>query len=291
MRIINFVGYRKWWYMLSGVVIVAGMISFGVRGLNMGIDFKGGNLFEIEFEKTLTVHDIRSSLEKVGFGDVIIQQVSTADHYVIKTGILTKEEKAEVKDELQQLGVKKFLRDESVTPKFGQKLTWDAVKALGVSLVAILIYITIRFEFRIAVAAIIELIHDTLVFIGIYSISFREVTTSTVAAYLTILGYSLMDSIVIFDRIRENKNVLRKLPFEEVVNSSINQTLARSINTTLATLIPVICLLVIGGDTLKDFAFALTIGILSGAYSSIFNGSQIIVSWNRVSPKYKVSSK
>jgi preprotein translocase subunit SecF len=291
MRMINFVGYRKWWYLLSGVVIVAGMISFGIRGLNMGIDFKGGNLFEIEFEKTLTVHYIRSSLEKVGFGDAIIQQVGTADHYVIKTGILTKEEKEKVKDELQQLGVTKFLRDESVTPKFGQKLTWDAVKALGVSLVAILIYITIRFEFRIAVAAIIELIHDTLVFIGIYSISYREVTTSTVAAYLTILGYSLMDTIVIFDRIRENKNVLRKLPFEEVVNSSINQTLARSINTTLATLIPVICLLVIGGDTLKDFAFALTIGILSGAYSSIFNGSQIVVSWNRVSPKYKVSSK
>jgi len=291
MRMINFVGYRKWWYLLSGVVIVAGMISFGFRGLNLGIDFKGGNLFEIEFEKTLTVHDIRKSLEKIGFGDAIIQQVSAADHYVIKTSLLTKEQKEKVKGELQQLGAKKFLRDESVTPKFGQKLTWDAVKALGISLIAILIYITIRFEFRIAVAAIIELIHDTLVFIGIYSISFREVTTSTVAAYLTILGYSLMDSIVIFDRIRENKNVLRKLPFDEVVNSSINQTLARSINTTLATLIPVICLLVIGGDTLKDFAFALTIGILSGAYSSIFNGSQIIVSWNRVSPKYKVSSK
>ena len=291
MRIINFVGYRKWWYLLSAVVIVAGMISLGFRGLNLGIDFKGGNLFEIEFEKTLTVHEIRGSLEKIGFGDAIIQQVSTADHYVIKTNLLTKEQKEKIKSELQQLGGKKFLRDESVTPKFGQKLTWDAVKALGVSLIAILIYITIRFGFRIAVAAIIELIHDTLVFIGIYSISFREVTTSTVAAYLTILGYSLMDSIVIFDRIRENKNILRKLPFDEVVNSSINQTLARSINTTLATLIPVICLLVIGGDTLKDFAFALAVGILSGAYSSIFNGSQIIVSWNRVSPKYKVSNK
>ena len=291
MRIINFVGYRKWWYLLSAVVIVAGMISLGFRGLNLGIDFKGGNLFEIEFEKTLTVHEIRGSLEKIGFGDAIIQQVSTADHYVIKTNLLTKEQKEKIKSELQQLGGKKFLRDESVTPKFGQKLTWDAVKALGVSLIAILIYITIRFGFRIAVAAIIELIHDTLIFIGIYSISFREVTTSTVAAYLTILGYSLMDSIVIFDRIRENKNVLRKLPFDEVVNSSINQTLARSINTTLATLIPVICLLVIGGDTLKDFAFALAVGILSGAYSSIFNGSQIIVSWNRVSPKYKVSNK
>jgi len=291
MRIINFVGYRKWWYLLSAVVIVAGMISLGFRGLNLGIDFKGGNLFEIEFEKTLTVHEIRGSLEKIGFGDAIIQQVSTADHYVIKTNLLTKEQKEKIKSELQQLGGKKFLRDESVTPKFGQKLTWDAVKALGVSLIAILIYITIRFGFRIAVAAIIELIHDTLVFIGIYSISFREVTTSTVAAYLTILGYSLMDSIVIFDRIRENKNILRKLPFDEVVNSSINQTLARSINTTLATLIPVICLLVIGGDTLKDFAFALAVGILSGAYSSIFNGSQIIVSWNRVSPRYKVSNK
>ncbi len=291
MRIINFVGYRKWWYLLSGVVIVAGMISLGFRGLNLGIDFKGGNLFEIEFEKTLTVHEIRGSLEKIGFGDAIIQQVSTADHYVIKTNLLTKEQKEKIKGELQQLGAEKFLRDESVTPKFGQKLTWDAVKALGVSLIAILIYITIRFGFRIAVAAIIELIHDTLVFIGIYSISFREVTTSTVAAYLTILGYSLMDSIVIFDRISENKNVLRKLPFDEVVNSSINQTLARSINTTMATLIPVICLLVIGGDTLKDFAFALVVGVLSGAYSSIFNGSQIIVSWNRVRPKYKVSNK
>jgi preprotein translocase subunit SecF len=291
MRMINFVGYRKWWYLISAIIIVAGMISLGFRGLNLGIDFKGGNLFEIEFDRTLTIQDIRVSLEKVGFGEAIIQQVSSADHYIIKTSLLTKEQKEKVKNELQLLGAKKVLRDESVTPKFSQKLTRDAIKALGVSFIAILIYITIRFEFRIAVAAIIELIHDTLIFIGIYSISFREVTTSTVAAYLTILGYSLMDSIVIFDRIRENKNVLRKLPFEEIVNSSINQTLARSINTTLATLLPVICLMILGGDNLKDFAFALTVGILAGAYSSIFNGSQIIVSWNRVSPKYKVSSK
>lgn len=284
----DFIGKRNIWFSLSGIVIAVGIVALFVNGLNFGIDFKGGNLLELEFSRATTTGEIRQQLSKIGYGKSVVQQVGSDSHFVIKTEHLSPEKKAELKGVLESIGIEKILRDESVTPKFGKKLAIDALWALIVALIAILIYMTLRFEFRFGICAIAALVHDTLVVVGVYALSSREVTTSTVAAFLTILGYSLMDTIVVFDRIRENKSMAAKMDYGELVNLSVNQTLARSINTSLSTLIPVVALLVIGGETLKDFAFALTVGITSGAYSSIFNASPLLVVWNQLRPKYKV---
>jgi preprotein translocase subunit SecF len=286
----DFIGRRNIGFSLSGIVIAVGMVALLVNGLNLGIDFTGGNLFEVEFSRATTTGEIRQQLGKIGYGKSVIQQVGSGPHFVIKTEHLSPEQKAEVKGVLETIGIENILRDESVTPKFSEKLATDALWALIVAFIAILIYITLRFEFRFGVCAIAAMVHDTLVVVGIYALSFREVTTSTVAAFLTILGYSLMDTMVVFDRIRENKSMVGKMDYGGLVNLSINQTLARSINTSLSTLIPVVALLAIGGETLKDFAFALTVGIVSGTYSTIFTASPLLVAWNQLRPKYKIQS-
>ncbi|GFP31799.1 preprotein translocase subunit SecF [Candidatus Hakubella thermalkaliphila] len=284
----DFMGKRNIWFSLSGIVIAVGIVALLVNGLNFGVDFRGGNLLELEFSRATTTGEIRQQLGKIGYGKSIVQQVGSDPHFVIKTEHLSPEKKAELKGVLESIGIEEILRDESVTPKFGKKLATDALWALVVALMTILIYITLRFEFRFGICAIAALVHDALVVIGIYALSFREVTTSTVAAFLIILGYSLMDTIVVFDRIRENKSIVAKMDYGELVNLSVNQTLVRSINTSLSTLIPVVALLLIGGETLKDFAFALTVGIASGAFSSIFTASPLLVVWNQFRPKYKV---
>lgn len=284
----DFIGKRNIWFSLSGIVIAVGMVALLVNGLNFGIDFKGGNLFEVEFSRATTTGEIRQQLSKIGYGKSVIQQVGSDPHFFIKTEHLSPEKRAEVEGVLETIGIENILRDESVTPKFGKKLATDALWALIVTLIAILIYLTLRFEFRFGVCAIGAMVHDALVVVGVYALSFREVTTSTVAAFLIILGYSLMDTIVVFDRIRENKSIVARMDYGELVNLSVNQTLTRSINTSLSTLLPVVALLVIGGETLKDFAFALTVGITAGAFSSIFTASPLLVVWNQLRPKYKV---
>jgi SecD/SecF fusion protein len=207
---------------------------------------------------------------------------------LIKSKNLSKETQKNVLGVFESnFGIKEVRYIQSVGPGWGVHVTRAAITALILSLGSLLIYISIRFEYKMAVSAIIALFHDILITIGIYALVGKEVTPNTIAALLTILGYSLYDTIVVFHRILENSTRIGKRTYSVMVNDSINQVLVRSLNTTFTTLLPVIALLSFGGETLKDFAFALFVGVASGAYSSIFTASPILAVWKEKEPKYK----
>jgi preprotein translocase subunit SecF len=292
----NFIGKRKIWFIISLAVIVIGVAGFLLRGgFNLGIDFLGGSLLEVEFEKEVNVSEVREVMSDLGYDNAILQMVKTdlvqteSNRFIIRTTPITTEEKEKMLGLLdERIGVVgEPLQDRAVDPGFSRVLINNALIAIGISIAGILIYVWIRFEFRFGAAAILALIHDVLVTIGVYAILNREINTSTIAAILTIIGYSLNDTIVVFDRIRENTSLAGRLGYSSVVNDSVNATLSRSINTSLTTLFPIVLLLILGTSALKDFALALTIGIISGTYSSIFFASPILVSWNNRFPKYK----
>jgi preprotein translocase SecF subunit len=283
-------------------VIIIGIAGFLLRGgFNLGIDFMGGSLLEVEFEKEVNVAEAREVMTDLGYSSAIIQMVKTkfvqteSNKFIIriKAKELGESISAEEKEQMlslldERIGVVgEPLQDRTVDPGFSRTLINNALMAIGISIAGILIYVWIRFEFRFGATAILALIHDVLVTLGIYAILNREINTSTIAAILTIIGYSLNDTIVVFDRIRENTPLTGRLGYSRVVNDSVNVTLSRSINTSLTTLFPVVLLLILGTSALKDFALALTIGIISGTYSSIFFASPILVLWNNRFPKYK----
>lgn len=291
----DFIGKRRIWFIISLVVIITGVAGYFIQGgFNFGIDFLGGSLIEIEFDRDTDVAQIRDVLEDTGYGSSIIQQTDT-NKYIIRIKAeeigksLDLDEKARILDALDdEIGINPvLLQDRTVNPGFGSILIRNALIAIAISLAGILIYVWIRFEFRFGATAIVTLAHDVLVTLGVYAILNREINTSTIAALLTIIGYSLNDTIVIFDRIRENTPQARSLGYSGVVNQSANMTISRSINTSITTLFPVILLLVLGTTALKEFALALTIGIISGTYSSIFFASPILVVWNNRFPKFK----
>ncbi len=294
-RKFDFVGKRKFWYILSVGVILAGMVGYFINGgFNFGIDFLGGSLIEVEFEEETEVSEIREVMEDLGYGSSILQQ-TREDRYIIRIKAeelgkpISIEEKNRILDSLDEnIGINlELIQDRTVDPGFGNVLIRNALIAIGISIIGILIYVWIRFEFRFGATAIATLLHDVLVTLGFYAILNREINTSTIAALLTIIGYSLNDTIVVFDRIRENTPKAGELGYTKIVNNSINLTLTRSINTSVTTLFTIIMLLILGTTALKDFALALTIGIISGTYSSIFFASPILVSWNNRFARYK----
>lgn len=283
-------------------MIIIGVAGFFLRGgFNLGIDFLGGSLIEVEFEKEVNVSEVREVMNELGYSSVILQMVKTdlvqteSNRFIIRIKAkelgepISTEEKDQILDLLdERIGVVgELLQDRTVDPGFSRVLINNALIAIGISIAGILIYVWIRFEFRFGAAAILALMHDVLVTLGIYAILNREINTSTIAAILTIIGYSLNDTIVVFDRVRENTPLTGRLGYSRVVNDSVNVTLSRSINTSLTTLFPVVLLLILGTSALKDFALALTFGIISGTYSSIFFASPILVAWNNRFPKYK----
>lgn len=276
---INFIGRRNYWFALSGIIIFIGVASLIYhRGLNFGIDFRGGNRVQLRLEKKAQTEKIRLILSRFGLGDAVIQPLGK-DELIITTRFVSRKISQDMIASInKEVGVKDVLGSANVGPSFGKQLANQSLIALAVSLGAILLYIAFRFELNSAIAAIIALIHDILITIGVYAFLNREVNVSTVAALLTILGYSLYDTVVVFDRVRENsKKMTKGETFADMVNKSVNQTLTRSINTSLSALIPITALLVFGGNTLKDFALALFVGIASGAYSSIFIASPLLV--------------
>jgi preprotein translocase SecF subunit len=292
----DFVGKNKYWVMVSTAFIIVGIIVFLVRGFNtgwdygfnFGIDFRGGNLIELRFDEDVQISDLRNIMEQLGYGNAILQSTEN-DQYIIRTTPLSNEEKELILTTLdEEIGITQpLIQDRNVAPGFSQTITRNALIAVAISIAGILIYVWIRFEVRFAVVAIIELLHDILIILSFYAITFREFNTTTIAVILTILGYSLSDAIIIFDRMREELRINRQDRFAVIINYSINKTLVRSLSTVGTTLLPVIILLIIGNETLKDFAFGLLIGILSGAYSSIFVGAPILIAWNNRFPKYK----
>lgn len=289
----DFMGHKRWWFGLSAAVILIGLASLFIKGdgnpiqgLNFGLEFKEGTRVSVAFEGQPTLGEVRKTVTVAGHGGAQIQETQNVAGtnlvgFQIQTETLSPEEQRELQEALDEAftiaspeGAEIFSL-ELVGATFGRLVVSSSLKAIAIALLLILIYVTLRFQWKFAVGAVGAEIHDLLIVVGVYSITGREVTTATIAAVLTILGYSLYDTVIIFDRIRENEPKLRRLPYGEIVNVSISQTLTRSMNTTLTTLLPVLCLLFFGGETLKDFAFALLVGILSGAYSSIFVASPI----------------
>lgn len=275
----NFIKHRKIWYVISLLIIVPGLVSLALQGLNLGIDFTGGNLVEIRAEQGAGIQDVRGVIEDLGFGASHNVQKSGSSDYLIRTRELSEDESAKLVATLdEKLGGITLLRNDRVGPVIGRELTVKALLAMVVASILMLIYITYRFELRQGIAAIIALLHDVLVVLGIFSIFQLEADSAFVAAILTIIGYSINDTIIIFDRVRENLKMRKKgETLEELVNTSLWQTLARSINTVLMVMFVLLALYIIGGTTIKNFVLAMIIGVASGAYSSILNASPVWV--------------
>jgi len=284
----DFIRNSKWGVVISLTFIIVGLVMFITRGFNFGIDFLGGSMMEIKFKNAVEITEVRKVMEDIGYGKSILQNTAV-DQYIIRTVPLTDTQKTLIIDTLdKKIGViKPLVQDRKVAAGFSKTITQNMLIAVGISIAGILIYVWIRFAVRFALVAILELVHDLLVILSFYAITFREFNTTTIAVILTILGYSLSDSIIIFDRIREELRLSRKDSFIDLANYSMNKTLVRSIGTAATTLFPIVVLLIVGNETLKDFAFGLFIGIISGSYSSIFIGPPILVAWNNRFPKYK----
>jgi len=297
----DIVGKARLWFLISATVIIAGLVVWGVRGLNYGIDFTGGSLHRYAFDSPLAGDDagvpsvtgrVRDMLQSIGLANTQIQVVSNdkgqlSDLY-LRTPSVANDEEAMERDKQIVAGLKKLYPDkgeisdlgrETVGPVVGRELQYNALLALVVGWVLILVYITVRYEFRFAVAGIAALVHDTLIVMGCMALFRVELNSAFVAAILTVLGYSINDSVVIFDRIRENMRLRRRADFADTVNRSLLQTLARSINTSLTTLFTLVALFLFGGESISGFSLALIVGITTGSYSSIFIASPIVVLW------------
>jgi preprotein translocase subunit SecF len=272
--------------LFSAVVIAVGIVSMVVRGgLDQSIDFAGGALVEIRLDNPVPLQDVRSIVAGAGFVGAEVTRFGDPGEYLIKVKAVGNA--AEVAEQLRDsLTVRiadqtvEVRRTESVGPKIGSELRTAAFWAVIYSIVGILVYITWRFQFRFAVAAIVALIHDVLVTLTFFALTGIEVSLAVIAAILTIVGYSLNDTIVIFDRIRENMHTRRRDNYAGLVNTSVNETLSRTIITALTTLFVVVCLAVFGGEVIKDFALTLLVGIVAGTYSTIFIASPLVVEWH-----------
>lgn len=273
----------KMWFTISAVVILIGLISLFTRGLNYGIDFSSGTLFWLEFPEQVTADQVRAAVEgpatPLNLQKLMIQKAG-GNLITLRTRALSPEDQQKVLAVLSE----KFPGVQSrgvdlVDPRIGKELTTNAIISVALASIGILAYIALRFEYRFGVAGVVALIHDVLVTLGLFSLLRQEVNSPFVAALLTVVGYSINDTIVVFDRIREN---LRNRPNDStaaIVDDSINQTLTRSINTSLTTLLAVLALFIFGSSTIRDFTLALVIGITVGTYSSIFIASPIWAIW------------
>jgi len=282
----DFMGKIKAAMIISGIVILIGLGSIVISGgLKYGIDFAGGTLVQLQFKSPPDIEVIRDGLKTIGLGESTIQEFGS------KKDILIKVERSEEKLEAVGAMVKRSLsgkfhfddiiveRVEMVGPKVGRDLREKALLSILYAIIGIVIYISWRFEFQYAIAAIIALMHDVLVTMGAFSVLDKEFTLVIVAAFLTIIGYSLNDTIVVFDRIRENLRRKGKRSLSEIINSSINQTLSRTLLTSGTTLLVVLALFFFGGEIIHDFSFALLVGVFVGTYSSIFIASVFLVYW------------
>ena len=277
---INFIGVRKIAYIVSAVVIIGGMVAFVGKGeQNFGIDFTGGTLQQFRFRDPLSLDMARDSLREIDLGDSPIQQFGQNREVIIRTFEDTSDAVITKFREVFKDNPFEVLRIEKVGPAIGKDLKEKALWALFFAMIGICVYISFRFEFRFAIAAIAALLHDVLVSLGAIAISGREISLPIIAALLTIIGYSINDTIVVFDRIREGRRLLKKADFPTVINTSINQTLSRTILTSTTTLIVVLALCFLGGEVINDFAFVLMIGVIVGTYSSVFIASPILADW------------
>lgn len=287
----HFIKTRKIWYIISIAVILAGIVSLMVQGLNLGIDFTGGNIMEVRFDRAVETREVRQVVDSLELGGASIQKSGERD-FLIRTRVLSQEESNNLFSALQEkLGKTTLLRTDFVGPVIGRELAYKALLALLIASALMVVYITIRFEFKQGIAAIVALLHDVLVVTGVFSIFQIEVDSAFVAAVLTIIGYSINDTIIIFDRIRENMRMQKKgETLEDLANKSIWQTLARSINTVLTVMFVLVALYLLGGPTIKNFVLALLVGVGCGAYSSIFIASTVWIDLKLLDKRNKVKT-
>jgi len=290
----DFMGNSRWFFSFSGVVLLAGALAIATLGLNFGIDFESGTRMTAPLQQEASVDDVRSTLQPLGHGDAEVQEIQDdelgqdAATVMQIEAALDPDEVAAVEEALDGaygVNADDFIA-QSVGPTFGEQIARTAVLAVIASLLLISIYIGFRFEWKFAVPVLIALAHDLLITAGVYALFDREVTSSTVAALLTIMGYSLYDTVIVFDRIRENVPRMPRATFSQIANRSMSEVFTRSLATSFVVLMPVGALLLFGGETLQDFAFALLVGVLSGAYSSIFIATPVLVEWKEREQTY-----
>ena len=280
---LDFVGKRKIFLMFSLSLIVLSILVLFSKGMNYGIDFTGGTLVQVQFNKKINISKLRTSLKPLPLGDTVIQNFGSEREFLLrvqKSSRSTKGLENNIKLAIENNFGKesfKIRRTEMVGPKVGADLRNKALSSMFFALIGILIYVSFRFRFRQAIASVIALIHDVLITVAVFSFSWKEFSLPIVAAVLTIIGYSLNDTIVVFDRIRENNLRSRRQGFFEVVNMSINQTLSRTILTSGTTLVAVLAFLFLGGEIISDVAFTLVVGIIAGTYSSIYVASSFLL--------------
>ena len=292
-QFIDFLGFKRLAAIISGILILAGIVSIVAHnGLKYGIDFRGGTNVQIQFSTPPNLDQLRNFFAQNGMKNVVLQTFGDlADHEILLglpinsplgTGEnLTSELRKILEPQHPKLEIRRI---ETIGPKVGDELKISAVKAILIALGLVLLYITIRFQWRQGVSAIVALVHDVLVVVGMFSIFDKEFSLTVVAALLTVVGYSLNDTIVVFDRIRENQGKYRKKSFEETINLSITETLSRTLITSGTTLFVVLSLFLLGGEIIHDFAFALLVGVLIGTYSSIYVASPLSVFLTKLVP-------
>ena len=287
----DFMGASRWFFSLSGTILLVGALAIGGKGLNFGIDFRSGTRIQTAFVKPVTESQLAGVMRSVGENDAHIQKIKSKNvggaGYQISTKTLRPEAVKKVEQILGERFKTRNFSSKSIGPTFGKTVARSAIIAIIASLLVISAYIALRFEWKYAVPVLIALMHDLLITAGVYSLTGREVTAATVAALLTILGYSLYDTIIVFDRVRESVPRMPRAAFSQIVNRSMSEVLTRSLATSFCTLLPVTALFLFGGETLKDFAFALIIGIASGAYSSIFIASPVLTHWKEREGAYR----
>jgi preprotein translocase subunit SecF len=300
---IDFMGMRRIFFVVSLILIMVGMASVVIKGLEFGIDFVGGTELVIEFDEAVPVGDIRSAMTDAGFDQAVIRTFGIPRDILIRTIEMDREDQR-VRDIILQTLTESFpdnriivLREDSIGPTIGAELRRDATMAIIVALLAILGYIAIRFKFVYGLGAVVAIFHDVLVAIGLLSLLHGlspylnlEISQHIIAAFLTIIGLSVNDTVVVFDRIRENLKLYRSWSIYDVINKSINDTLSRTIITSGTVLIVLIVLFVFGGEVTRGFAFTLIVGVIIGTYSSIYIASALVIEWiNRSQVKAKVA--
>ena len=289
---LDFMGASRWFFSISGVILIIGGLALATKQLNFGIDFESGTRIKVALEKPTDEEGVRETLEAVGIGGEEVQQVSDPNFGENVFQIQSQElEPGEVKDAQTALNetygvVADGFDSTSVGPTFGEQVADSALKALIFSMLVIAGYIALRFEPKFALPVLIAIFHDILITAGVYSLTGKEVNSGTVAAFLTILGYSIYDTIIVFDRIRENVPRMPRAAFSQIVNRSMSEVLTRSLATSFSTLLGIASLLIFGGVTLQDFAFAMLVGIASGTYSSIFIASPVLTAWKEREPGF-----
>jgi SecD/SecF fusion protein len=298
----DFAGASKWFFSASGAILAIGAMSFATAQLNFGIDFESGTRIKAALAEPVSVEEVRDSLGQAGVDDpstAKIQEVSEPEfgaNVVQIQGEIDTELVGAIQSQLEDdFGLELGTEDEaaggfqnqSVGPTFGEQIARSAAYAIIFSLILISAYVAFRFEAKYAIPVMIAVIHDILITAGVYSLSGREVSSATVAAFLTILGYSLYDTVIVFDRIRENVPRLPRATFSQIANRSLSEVLTRSLITGLSTVFLITVILIFGGETLTDFAFAMMVGVLSGTYSSIFIGTPVLIAWKQREPGYR----